>query len=411
MAKYIYEYDGQVLDEKIIKEFELDVKNKELIYSDGNLISDFVGFVYKDDKILVVFPKHYNDNLTEISNDDIELLFKVFRQYNKDPNRATAEKYYGYKNNFESDYPFEAFYKVYDYYIKYGLYKNSFVRDRANCNNRISWKTTMRKSSIVVSNDNIVYLPVYSKVEEEKHTFIGECMTFIINHTIDLFPFIAGMKRVKEMSNTIDLIKNRELALRELHSYRGKIFKDSEIKLIDAIIQYLEEIKNIAKGGAIHIKIKYFDLIWERMINKYLNEHFEGVDSQGKKLLFNTEKINAIKFRPESMPIDSRFNDRNIIRPDFYFENENIMYVFDAKYYRDLKDIEYKQLAYTLLLGNRHIKGAKAICSALFLPGRKDSGLNLFLNEEFKQLKDGCNYIIEQYLDVKMLMGDYINRK
>lgn len=408
MMQYVFGQDGQVIDENILKEFELNIKEKEYAYSDGSLIYDFVGFVYKNDKILVVFPKHYNDNLEKINNEDVELLFKVIRQYNMDPNRALAEKYYGYKKNFKSDYPFEAFYKIYDYYMKYGLYKNNVIRERANCNNKISWKTTMRKSNVIISNGNLLYFPLYSKSEEEKHTFIGECMTFIINHTIELFPFVGGIKRVNEMINPIDIIKNRESVLKELYVYKSKVFKDSEINLIDSIIQYVKEIKKISNGGAIHINIKYFNLIWERMINKYLNEHFERVDNQNRKLIFNKDKIHNIKFKAESMPIDQRYKDKNIIRPDFYFENENSVYAFDAKYYRDLNDIEYKQVAYTLLLGNRQLKGQKDICSALFLPGTRPNGLHVLLNKEFEQMKEGCNYIIEQYMDVKMLMKNYI---
>ena len=421
MTEYIFGQDGQVVEDYIINEFKLNFKEKEFIYEEDNLIYDFVGFVYKNDKILVVFPKHYMDNLKEINNEDIELLFKVIKQYNMDLNSAIAEKYYGYKNNYKSDYPFEAFYEIYDYYIRYGLYKNNVIRDKANCNNRISWKTTMRKSNIIVSDENLLYLPLYSKSEEEKHTFIGECMTFIINHTIELFPFIGSLKRVNEMSHTIDLINNRESVLRELYVYRSKVFKDSEIKLIDAIIQYLQEIKNISNGGAIHIKIKYFEHIWERMINKYLNEYFEGIevkdiknikDVEDVNLVFNNkEKTNKFKFIKDHKLIDARFNDKNILEPDFYFENEKEMYVFDAKYYNNLDSIEYKQVAYTLLYGNRKTKGEKEIYSALFLPGTKTNKFNVLLDEEFKQQKDGCNFIIEQYLDVKAIMKNYINMK
>ena len=423
MPDYIKRMDGQVVEENIIKEFELNVKEKEYIYEEekeeGKMVYDFVGFVYKNDKILVVFPKHYKENIEEIADEDAELLFKVIRKYNINLNNTVADKYYGDKNNYKSDYPFEAFYKIYEYYIKYGLYKNSIIRDKANYNNRISWKTTIRKSNIIVSEENLIYWPLYSKIEEERHTFIGECMAFIINHTIDLFPFIGRLKHVNEISHTIDLIKNREPILKELYSYRSKLFKDSEIYLIDAIIQYLQEIKNIANGGAIHIKIKYFKNIWEKMINKYLNEHFEGIEVKDIKnlkniedinLIFNNkEKTNKLKFIKDRKLIDSRLNDKNILEPDFYFENEKVMYVFDAKYYNNLDSIEYKQVAYTLLYGNRKTKGGIEIYSVLFLPGRKTNKFNVLLNEEFKQQKNGCNFIIEQYMDVKMIMKNYIN--
>ncbi len=159
-------------------------------------------------------------------------------------------------------------------------------------------------------------------------------------------------------------------------------------------------------GGAIHINIKYFNLIWERMINKYLNEYFERVDN--RKLIFNKDKIHNIEFEQKEIPIGQRGKKEISIKPDFYFEDENSIYVFDAKYYKDLSNIEYKQVAYTLLLGNSQLNRQKDIYSALFLPGTEPNGLHVLLSKEFEQMKEGCNYIIEQYMDVKMLMKNYI---
>lgn len=409
MAKYYFGQDGQIINDIVLKEFDLSVKNKEYTYSNGELVYDFVGFVYKNDKVLVVFPKHYFDSVKNITENDIELLFNVIKEYNSDSNRTIAEKYYGYINNYESDYPFEAFYKIYDYYKKYGLYKDNIIIEKANSSNNISWKTTIRKSNIIVSDNNLMYLPLYSKSYSNKNNFIGECMTYIINYTIKTFPFFNDLKKINENSKSIDLMQNREVLLRELYKYKNIVFKDSEIKLIESIIQFIKEFDRKANGGSIHIKIKYFNLVWERMVNRYLNEYFIGVDNENRKLIFNSSKINNCKFNAKDFTLDNRFSDKNIIRPDFYYEKEKDIYVFDAKYYENLKELNYKQVAYTLLLGNSQLKNNKNICSALFMPGIHENGLHLVLNDNFKQLKEGCNYIIEQFLDMHQMMKNYIN--
>ena len=36
-------------------------------------------------------------------------------------------------------------------------------------------------------------------------------------------------------------------------------------------------------------------------------------------------------------------------------------------------------------------------------------GFHLNLDLPYRQLNDGCNYIIEQYFDVKLLMNKYLN--
>ena len=85
------------------------------------------------------------------------------------------------------------------------------------------------------------------------------------------------------------------------------------------------------------------------------------------------------------------------------------MYVFDSKYYTDIADLNYKQVAYTILLGNSQLGDKKNLYSALLLPGKRENGWHLKLNLPYCQLNQGCNYIIEHFLDVKLLMKNYLN--
>ena len=87
------------------------------------------------------------------------------------------------------------------------------------------------------------------------------------------------------------------------------------------------------------------------------------------------------------------------------------MYIFDSKYYQDIQELNYKQFAYTLVLGNSKMAADKNVYSALLLPGHKENDYHLSLDIPYRQLKDGCNYIIEQFLDVKILMKKYLNIK
>ena len=45
----------------------------------------------------------------------------------------------------------------------------------------------------------------------------------------------------------------------------------------------------------------------------------------------------------------------------------------------------------------------------MLLPGERESGLHLKLDTPYCQLNQGCNYIIEQFLNVKLLMKNYLN--
>lgn len=98
-AIYYYGQDGETVDDDLIKMFGLSTK--EIRYSDklDANVFNIVGFVYKDNKILVVFPKHYYEksdidafNKTNVNlGSDIKLLYNVIKNIEKllqhQPNR------------------------------------------------------------------------------------------------------------------------------------------------------------------------------------------------------------------------------------------------------------------------------------------------------------------------------------
>ena len=396
--KIVVGEDGEFVNEKFEK---FDLTNDDIIYnkSKQSYRLDFVGFIVKNNEMLAVFPKHFfddNDRNKDI-NENVKLLYSTIKKYNDiNTKEKEVKKYIGYKDNFESDYPFEPFYNVYEYYMKYGVFKEE------------NEDITLQKSNTLVSNGNLIYLPILSRIKNHKYDFLSECMIFVINHTIEKFSLFLDMVPIVAKKCKINFLANIDYTLNYLYRYKNSFFKDNQKRLVDSLIDFFEQYEKLKKGGAIHFKINYFEDIWEKMINQYLNDYFDYVDVKNKKIIFSEEKNNKFSFFKLKERIDSRFNNKNIIEPDFYFENDSSMYVFDAKYYENLDSIEYKQVAYTLLLGNRKEKGSKEIYSALILPGTKNNGLNLLLKEEYCQLKDGCNYIMEQYMDVKKVMKNYI---
>src|SRR5699024_11550574 len=78
--------------------------------------------------------------------------------------------------------------------------------------------------------------------------------------------------------SSFDFIKHREYTIKQLILIKNKVFKDTQKNLIRSLIDFFEQYNRSAQGGEIHIKINYFDKIWEEMVGKYLNDHFEKVD-------------------------------------------------------------------------------------------------------------------------------------
>lgn len=416
MLQIVLGQDGDEINGEI-KKFSLLDGDKRYSKKLKNYILDFVGFVIEKEKILAVFPKHFfNDanNFEEQNKKEVEenikILFKVICKYNtENQSKSIADKYIGYEDNFESDYPFEPFFKIYEYYKKYGIYEEEEVKLSKNTNCKISWKDTIQKSNTIVSNGNLIFLPIYSKKKSNRDTFISECMTFVINYTIRNFSYFIHLPTVHKKECKIDFLTNREYTLRQLYQYKNTIFKDYQKELINALINFFEKYDKKATGGAIHFKINYFDIIWESMVNKYLNDCFVSVDKKNCKLIFDYKKRKNIKrFENKKFDIDKSYHGF-AIRPDHYYADENTMYVFDSKYYEEITDFNYKQFSYTILLGNSEFGNNKNLYSALLLPGRSKNGLHLKLDLPYCQLNQGCNYIIEQFLSVRLLMKNYLN--
>ena len=416
MLQIVFGQDGDEINDEI-KKFNLSDGDKRYSKKRKKFTLDFVGFVIEKEKILAVFPKHFfndDNNYKEYNKKEIEenikMLFEVIYKYNIE-NRAktVANKYIGYEENFESDYPFESFFKIYEYYKKYGIYKEEEVILSKNVNGKISWKDTIQKSSTIVSSGNLIFLPIYSKKKSNKTAFISECMTFVINYTIRNFSFFIQLPIVRVKECKIDFLANKEYTLRQLYQFKNTIFKDYQKELINALINFFESYDKKATGGAIHLKINYFDMIWESMVNKYLNDCFVKVDKEKNKLIFDYKRKQLNKrFENKKFNID-KSEHQFFIRPDHYYSDENTIYLFDSKYYNDITDLNYKQFSYTILLGNSNIGSNKNLYSALLLPGKSKNGLHLKLDLPYCQLNQGCNYIIEQFLSVKLLMKNYLN--
>ena len=412
MLNIVIGEDGEIVNDDFEK---FDLTNNEIRYSKSTAFLDFVGFIVKKDSLLAVFPKHFFDDYDKNQNinENIKLLFNTIRKYdliNKTNDNEEKNKYIGHEENFESDYPFEPFYKIYEYYVEHGIFREEKEELIKGINGKISWKKTLQKSDVIISNGNLIYSPFFSKIKNHKYDFLSECMTFVINHTIENFSLFIDLKPITIQKESVDFLSNVDYTLRQLYLFKNGIFKDYQKRLIDSLIDFFEQYRKVKDGGAIHFKINYFNCVWEKLVENYLNKCFIGIDPTNRMLLFDDTFNNKEKKFGKEKPfkIDNSEN-HHTIQPDHYYSNEDLMYIFDSKYYEDLNDLNYKQFAYTLILGNSQLGANKKVYSALLLPGHQKMGFHLNLDLPYRQLNDGCNYIIEQYFDVKLLMNKYLN--
>ncbi len=415
-AIYYYGQDGEVADKKLINIFGLGTR--ELRHSDklDNDVFDVVGFVFKDNKILVIFPKHYYEkkdldrfNQVNISlNYDIKLLYDVIKKYRETENtQAIARSYLGAKDGYTADYPFKPFYEVYDYFQKYGLYKEKEVQIIEGTSGRVSWKDTIRKSSKIITGGNLIFSPLYIYKKNYNNVFLTECMAFIIDYTIDFFSDFLSMKKT-DFKYHFDFLHNIDYVINQLNIHHSRVFKDAQKHLIQIMIDFFKQFKEKANGGRIHVKVRYFDMIWQCMISKYLNRHFVGIDSSNGSAVFDEKLHNSVITFSQK-----RFLDIDVSHHNFYIDidhiayENNVLYIFDSKYYYDITELNYKQLSYNEIL-RFHYPGVKEINNILILPGKDSVDLHFSYAPGYVGDRTIGTKIVEQFIRTKKVMEDYI---
>ncbi|KAB8126058.1 LlaJI family restriction endonuclease [Gracilibacillus oryzae] len=395
----IFRIDGELIESHLIDKFNLRnfSRNLRFSYKKNSEVVNFVGFVIKDSDILVVLPKRYS-NKEILNRSDIELLFAVLLT----DQIRNPQKYTGPVKEFDSSFPFHAFYSIYSYFKQYGLYKESEKITISGYSGKISWKDTIKKSANIISEGNLIYLPLYVQETEDKHVFLSNCMAFAISFTLRTFPYFVQGKEPVEKFNHFDFWNNRAYVVNRLKKIHTEVFKDTHKRLVKDLIDFFS---NCPEGGSISIKHYNFELVWESMVEEFLNGFFTGVNETGLHFSQKRHVNTPYKFNKAKYNVD-KVHSQNRLEPDHYYLNNEVQFIFDAKYYFEVKGLNHKQVAYQTLLK----KMATKTHNALILPTDTENrtSIHFDLKEEYYDNEEDRVKIFEYYLNMKGVMENYV---
>ncbi|WP_053032837.1 LlaJI family restriction endonuclease [Staphylococcus haemolyticus] len=411
--------DGEIIEDEIIRLFESEFKINDLKMRNDKYYSNFVGFIFIDDYILISFPKKYYNvidiNLFNSSNEhnsnlikDMKILFNTLRKSNK---RKIATNL-SFSNSEDEGFPLEAFNYIYNYYLRYGLFVEEHERSNFGSNGKIDWKKTVSKSPIVVNNNNLIFMPLVTKDKFKKLVFISKCMSYVINYTSEYFSIFQNMKVPSLMIKDINW-KNSFIIVKKLQKYSNIVFKDRERLLIRHLILFFQKLGS--QKNALQLKTKSFDLIFEDIILDFLNFNFININKNGY-IEYSLVKFNELYgFKKERFYPDFRKMQGWRIEPDFYLEENNNRYIFDSKYYTKITELNYKQLAYYFLLKEySKTEVIKKTYNILILPTDRNNSSILNQKEHFKfnpeyNTVEGNFSVKEQYINMQFLLRNYVN--
>ncbi|MDQ1174996.1 hypothetical protein QE430_003303 [Microbacterium testaceum] len=368
---------------------------------------NFVGFCasYSGD-LLAVLPKHY-----EIDNAFLDLprILRLISARRPEARTRLAEP------DFEksSDYPLSAFEEIYAHYRRWGLDTGLEDRYRPAPPGRVDWQKTIGQRNWVTSGDAVIPFPVVYRSTSRASTFLSECTIFAIDHTIDRFGVLLAAQPTGLPRPPFNLEIDRTTIVSRLWLIRSRTFRDTSLKLIDALISFFGSARSDA---SFILKMYDFYRIWEAAVEQYVNETFAGIDTDGSPSFIGAPSGISFEKTPFSL---NRAAISQHIEPDLYGVSHDgrVQFIFDAKYYSSLGQLDYKQLSYTLLLwGLLDENGARLYertHSALFLPSRSSRNQLHFASDDRRiDLKKSFPNlsVVASFLNARTVLNRYADR-
>lgn len=400
--------DGQPISERMIRFYDLKGRDysrlNDLEESKSVLMCGFVGFVRRGDQLLVSIPKHYmrTGDFKRLSYGQqlghVRKVMQTITKFYQSPEFSEYRK----DSDIESDFALEAFYRIYDYFSIYGLYKERRKLVHEGYQGRISWKETIRRSSKLIGGGNLIFAPFYVSKNQDLETLITQCMVFVINYTKRLFDKLIPLpdnSRIAMRGVDQNILNNVQAVINQLYQVQATIFKDIDKDLVNNLIVFFERVNDKAKD-AMSFKDHSYSSLWETSVRKYLELHFEGIDEEHDEMLYDRSRtFNRSFSKLTEYGYDLKHGKRSLA-PDMYHldHKHNCQYIFDAKYYSKLNELNHKQLVYHFLFANRAAK----TYDTLIMPyeGKTDTRIHVQINPSW--LPEGS----VQLEDVKI----YLNR-
>ena len=391
-------YDSDIVPDNLVTKYQI----QDYCYQKKGVWKiDFVGFFYIHNQLIVSFPKHYRSTL--LLEKDFTLLSKVLISYTNTFGVLDKEN--------ADNFPYKPYLNICNYYLNYGLYQEYETILKRGYGGKINWKSTINKSTKVINENNLIFMPFYIKQSKNLSVFLTECMMYVLEDGYKIFGkyFNHGVRYTTKPNNRI--FNRLDLVVQELNYIKGSYFKDSTLKLINNLIKYFTWKSNYVKKDKLSFLTMSFANIWESMVEKYLNENLFLIDSHNNQLIFK-ENCNRFNFQKKEDTVESPQKleispNKFTVIYDHLYENDSTYFLFDSKYYMKITDLNYKQVSYYYFLKKTFFKESDTIYNGLILPTEFDYYSKVHID---RRDIDGL-FILEYYLNLKKVMETYISRK
>lgn len=384
--------DGQPIPQNIVKKFNLQIRDyaTNLQY---DLICDFVGIVRRENEILFAMPKHYmsiesfNKLSLEKKINHIKLILNVVFTYEKNLTYDSFEN----DKDLKTDFSFEAYFKIYDYFKKYGLFYDKKENIEKGYKGHLSWHKILSSSKKIISHNNLILFPFYVNKRENSTNLITKAMAFAINYTYYVLGDFVDLPNAVQLASwgvDKDMENNSSSVAFQLENLQNKIFKDADKELLNELIIFFRGLSSSKNNATKDFKQYHFNDVWEKAVELYLNDYFLCIHDDN--FIFDSKGSNK-HFKKIALKNYNVVKPHDILQPDHYYldESEDKQYIFDSKYYTNLHEFDHKQFVYHILLMNR----AAITYDALIVPTSGKTRTQVFVNINASYLPKEFNHI------------------
>lgn len=400
--------DGQSVDRELFETIDAStLLENGLIKStgDGAFTSSFVGLFYTPKMIVFSLPYGVSsDALDEMSDERLRnFLINVIKSITQ-----FESHYSGYKEITLSG-RMEAALNLLEEYEEFGFLKLYEKKNSKQASGKTNWNRTIKTYIPLKQGDTWIYDSYIRRknVSHHGHDFV-ELQKWALRHALELTYFITDdFDITSELLNTdLNIVEARELFLR----LRNNSTKDREIYLLELIGTLLDEETNLL-GYSIYTK--HFKVIWEKALQN--------------TLLHDSSLVNLIprvSWKDDEIVLNSLSLDilGTTGRPevDIIFEEEDKLYILDAKYYDlrtrrpGLKDL-YKQLfygvAFQYLLNLENLPENGFIFPILSPEKQKTFSKFSLVQYKLQELNKDLANIPAYFADINMVLKSFVEHK
>lgn len=314
--------------------------NKSISYnvitSTNKKDDEFVGVIYKDDKLQIITPIGFNLKKPEKDVDiatfreDLKLFISVIKKYyvirNKDDANRDMDKVvnsYGYDKKYKN-FPIYSYDYLIQDYINNGYYKEKEVIYKESNSGKINWNQTIKKEKSLFDNDEIFFFKIFRR---KQNVLDNEIITLLhktcVYESFEKWDFIYYDKNFSEKPQ-ID-IKEAIQYISILNEKLSKTYSDKHKELFIHMLNVIEHNARFSENIKYKYGVDYFHPVWELLIDNAF-----GITEKEKEKYFPKATWKRIDDSTAEQASSS-------LRPDTIMKiprNENYdLYVLDSKYY------------------------------------------------------------------------------